>query len=164
MKRYTPLLVLVLLSGCALNGDGAPTAKVPGDFFIEMTQTPCFGTCPVYTARIEADGTLEYHGERFVAAEGARTGQVDADDVALLWERVNSAAFFDLDAAYDFDNPACGPTIMDMPVVVLRVRADGREHEVLRDDACALRPAGWTTLVRTVEQLPQVQAWVGERR
>jgi len=163
MKTMIALVALLSAMGCASpNGSGA-VDEVPGDFVIAISQTPCFGTCPVYTVRVSADGELVYYGERFVEAEGDRTGEIEPAEVERIWGLAQAAKIFELEEHYGVGNPACGPPIADMPGTTVAIRADERVHSVFRDDGCEYRPEGWRALVSAVTELPEVQAWIGDR-
>ena len=171
MKFVLAALTSMIFISCSVSnsernngGSDRSATAVPEDFAIEVEHTACFGTCPIYAVRVEATGAVHYHGERFVEAEGARESHVEADAVEDLWLRVQEANFFDLDHSYEFDNPACGPEIADLPSTIIRVTAEGREHEVRRNDGCEERPEGWNALRSGVDRLPEVVVWVGEQR
>src|SRR5947209_16055953 len=55
----------VKTSGCPSEGTSVlpPMAPQPSDF-VELQRTSCFGSCPVYTVRIHADGLVNWRGER----------------------------------------------------------------------------------------------------
>ena len=45
----------------------------PQEPVLVFQRTPCYGTCPTYTATIFADGRVEYDGQRFVGLLGKHT-------------------------------------------------------------------------------------------
>lgn len=49
------------------------TTQAVAEPVLVFQRTPCYGTCPVYTATIFADGRVEYDGQRFVALLGKHT-------------------------------------------------------------------------------------------
>jgi hypothetical protein len=109
---------------------------------------------------------LRARGSTLVLArpvEGARADAVSAPDVERIWRLAEEAGFFELDASYEWDNPACGPQIADLPSTILRVTAEGRTHTVRRNEACAVNPEGWSALVRSLSDLPVDRGWIRHR-
>ncbi len=52
-------------SGCPAEGTtGLLPRSGPGDF-VELQRTSCFGSCPVYTVQIRADGEITWRGEHW---------------------------------------------------------------------------------------------------
>ncbi len=45
---------------------------------IQLTRTPCFGTCPWYKIVISEDGNMRYEGLKFVKNEGDYKGNINA--------------------------------------------------------------------------------------
>jgi hypothetical protein len=83
-----------------------PLAHVPagstvsiGDW-VELRRTGCYGTCPAYTVRLNANGTVNWHGERFVAVTGDATAQVDAGAAANLIQQLRDHGFASLCGGY----------------------------------------------------------------
>ncbi|MGV0940776.1 DUF6438 domain-containing protein [Empedobacter sp. ULE_I140] len=46
---------------------------------IIVTSSGCYGTCPIYNYRIEADGTFIYDGEKFTNIEGLYKGKINKE-------------------------------------------------------------------------------------
>jgi hypothetical protein len=44
---------------------------------VEIQHEGCYGTCPIYRARVENSGTFEYEGKRFVRDIGLASGTID---------------------------------------------------------------------------------------
>src|SRR5262245_13102887 len=59
---------------------GAPSAAptLPASVLASLTETGCFGSCPVYTVTIYADGRVLYEGNAFVKVVGQRSNQLTA--------------------------------------------------------------------------------------
>jgi hypothetical protein len=133
--------------------------SVPDDFRIELRRTPCFGTCPIYTVQVDADGSVLYEGAQHVATEGARHAEASPEAVARLWAGVQSG-FFDLDERYEYGHPGCASYVTDMPGIVLTVRAEGREHRVYLDGGCEGAPRLIGQLALEVDEVAGSDRWV----
>src|ERR1700739_1906824 len=67
-----PRLPNVEASGCpeALETSvPAPASLLPSDF-VELRRSECYGACPAYTIRIQADGRTVWRGEKYVTVTG----------------------------------------------------------------------------------------------
>jgi hypothetical protein len=101
----------------------APAPQIPGDFRIRLERGPCFGTCPVYSLSVAADGTVEYEGIRFVDVEGSQSASLPEDQVRALVDAVLAARFFDLDDRYEAQ-------ATDLPSMTIDLTMDGQTKNV----------------------------------
>lgn len=84
MHKWNALAAL-LLTSCA--GSASPQPIVPSR--IEIAETGCFGTCPVYEVSIDKAGGVAYNGRQYVAVLGEKTlmrSPSSYDEVARLLE------------------------------------------------------------------------------
>lgn len=65
----------LLMAGCAQHQTATSTDDLAE---IRYEVGPCYGTCPVYSVEVEADGTTRFTGERHTAIEGERVQAGDA--------------------------------------------------------------------------------------
>jgi hypothetical protein len=101
-----------------------------------MTRTGCFGSCPVFSVRIFADGQVRWHGERHVERLGRFVAQASPEWLASLWQAADTAGFFFLEPVY----PAKGaPRVPDLPLTILFLDDGQRRHEVVDNADAPLR-------------------------
>ena len=82
-----------------LRGELPGSDQVPDGAYLEFERMGCFGTCPMYTVRVEADGEVHFSGERFVCRQGAVSQRIDpvaarrllAGLGAIDWRAVNAS-------------------------------------------------------------------------
>ncbi|RYG66071.1 hypothetical protein EON77_17820 [bacterium] len=91
-----PLILLTIGAAAILGGVATGAAFAPEPTLKEITlqRTACFGTCPVYTLTLRADGTAIYRGEAHVERKGAYRGTFWGRDLVRLRDvltRVNAA-------------------------------------------------------------------------
>ena len=67
---------------------------------IGLERTACYGSCPIYTVIIRNDGTILYHGEKFVDRVGRYTGMVPKQEFDKLAAFIKDVGFADLDPEY----------------------------------------------------------------
>lgn len=149
----------------AQNGtaDGAnqPAAVVSADSRVTMQRMPCFGTCPVYTVEILADGTVRFTGENFVDSIGTRTAAIAPDSAAALMQELIARGFHDFADRYTHEAKECGSYHTDAPRVILALRTGGRVKSVEHDHGCSDAPDELRALQDRVDSVAGVRRWVG---
>lgn len=80
-RLLSPLVVAIILAMTppAVSASGDTLSHVQSIF---VERLGCYGTCPVYDAMFEKDGTLTYNGRRHVAVLGKHTARVDFSRIA----------------------------------------------------------------------------------
>jgi len=94
-----------------------------------MERTACFGSCPVYRVEIHADGTVLYHGQAYVGAQGDRESSVDPKRVTELFDRFRRDGFWDWESEYSV-------LVTDMPSTILTLTGGGRTKRVRDHPSC----------------------------
>ena len=127
-----------------------PTVTSESVKLFELTKTPCFGMCPVFTFTIYSDGKAAYSGKRWVDKMGLHIKQLTKSDLNAI-----KKAFADTKlAGYDdmYKNQ-----IMDLPNWKISEFTDGTRKDVVgyqnmpepvkelikQMDALADSPDGW---------------------
>ena len=88
-------------------------------FRVTLERGGCFGTCPVYSVAVAADGTVDFDGGDYVFVRGRHRTRIDPDAVRRLYELARRADFFSLRASY-----RAGVT--DSATYVTTIEAGGR--------------------------------------
>ena len=86
-------------SACPAPDAQAPASIAPEDF-VELSRSGCYGTCPIYTVRISANGDVSWKGRMFVNATGERRTAMKAEDARALLERFRTPQFWSLCSSY----------------------------------------------------------------
>jgi hypothetical protein len=110
------LLALLAVSACATVGPTAPSAPVSAapaahTLVASIQRGPCYGQCPVYEARLYADGVVAWNGVRAVAVTGQATATVPPATVAAVQAALARAGFGQLQLRYE------KPRVDDLPWV-----------------------------------------------
>jgi hypothetical protein len=84
----------------------------------------CYGRCRVFKAVIYRDGTLEYHGERFVKHRGDAAVKLTPDKLAKLEQLFADADYFALADDY------MDKSVSDGETVITSYRHHGHEKRV----------------------------------
>lgn len=79
-------------------------------------RTHCFGTCPVFTFRIESEGSAYYEGRNFVDLIGTYKAQVSEAQQNRILRSAESLNYQDLEGEYD------EPMVMDLPAAITEIK------------------------------------------
>jgi hypothetical protein len=115
-----------------------------------IRRTLCYGTCPGYTAYIDTDGRVFYHGLAHVERLGIHTGRVAPADVATLIDLTERNGYWRVGNAHERG-------VTDNATVYTAVVHDGRRHWV-RNYAGAAPPAVGMTQT-AIDALLEYVAW-----
>lgn len=119
--------------------------------FVELQRSACFGSCPAYRLRIQADGAVTWMGENHVRVPGPNSSHVDSSAARDLIERFVAAGFWDLCASYN-------RPVTDVPTTVT-VLSLGTEQKSVSDRADAA-PDWLRELDREVDALADTHQWI----
>lgn len=92
---------------------------------LTMMRTMCFGSCPVYTVSVNAEGTVSWYGEHFVQEVGHRQWRVSNKRISELNKALTRLRF---DALEDSHANSC---VTDCPWCNIEVKySDGTYKHV----------------------------------
>lgn len=146
----------LLMAGCAQQQAETNTSDLSE---IRYEVGPCYGTCPVYSVEVAADGTTRFVGERHTALEGERTQQGNATTFSSLQERLATwqPAMGTTQQTLD-----CEPRATDLPqYTVTWIDLQGEQAVLEHDTGCRSESA--RELTETLQSLSSqlgIQAWV----
>jgi hypothetical protein len=121
---------------------------------IQLTRTVCYGRCPAYSVTIRGDGSVHFHGDRYVHDQGEHDAQIDPAAVRDLVRRFEKADFF---AAWD----KYAATVTDNPWYTLTLTVAGQTKTV-KDYAGEQvgMPLVITDLERAVDDAAGTERWI----
>ncbi|MCA8829212.1 DUF6438 domain-containing protein [Hymenobacter sp. BT728] len=67
---------------------------------IVFGKTPCFGKCPHYTARLYADGRMQYEGLQYAPVEGNRELMLGPEVIRQIMQAAETSHFRNFKAEY----------------------------------------------------------------
>ena len=124
----------------------------PETSIIEMSKTPCFGTCPVYSIKMDGKGNVTYDGKQFVKLEGKHEMNFPPEYVNEVFQAFADGNFWDYEDEYT-DN------ISDLPTTNISFTHDGKTKKI-RDYYGA--PKSLKELEKKVENLLETLVWQDE--
>lgn len=123
MKVLILLITFVTLAACSVSPSADAGIPAYPDLLISLERGPCFGTCPIYTLTIHADGTVDYQGTGFVKVEGNRSIKISSEQIQELVTAIDNANFFSLKDQY------MAPAT-DLPSITLSITLDGHSKSI----------------------------------
>ncbi len=121
---------------------------------ITMKKDPCYGTCPVYTFKVDGKGNAKFHGESFVTKEGAWTRHLSPVATNSLFDSFIAGNFA------DFADNYSDPYITDLPTTWLTF-IHGSTNKTVKDYFGA--PDALKELESLVEAISETdEGWVSE--
>lgn len=142
----------VQTSGCPAESTVASaTHSSEATDFVEVQRSSCFGACPAYKVRIQADGAIAWMGEHDVRHPGPSSSQSGADEARALIERFVAAGFWDLCATYN-------RPVTDLPTTIT-ILSVGTQQKPVSDRADGA-PDWLRELDREVDALSDTHQWI----
>jgi hypothetical protein len=114
---------------------------------ITLQQTPCFGSCPVYTMAPYSDGTLVFSGLANVETIGVKVTQVDPASIEQIAQLAQIFGYFDWQDAYDKQVKT------DQVTVITSVRWEDQSKRILRYGGDPSAPIGLVELEMSIAAL-----------
>jgi len=102
-----------------------PINTAPTDTVLVFQRTPCYGTCPSYTATIFRNGQVSYFGDRFVPVTGQRTLSLPPATVAAMLDEARRINFNELAPSYTGN-------VSDLPSTIVTVYLPGQPRHRVR--------------------------------
>ena len=137
MKIALSLIATLLLAQMCKENPGKFWQKEDTEFTLQISKTPCYGKCPIYTLNIDQDGSAHFEGERFTDIKGTHDTVLSKADMDTLKTRLSEADFHNLDSLY-YDEMTT-----DLPSTVFTLKAPKADYRK-RVEAINEIPTGFT--------------------
>ena len=130
MRAFLIATSLFALASCATTSQSTDR--------IEISESACFGSCPIYDLVVTPADQYELNGERFTRINGFSQGELPDGSFERMRDMLERADFFSLPANYTFSNPqACpGPEMSDMPSITITYTNRRGAHSVTWYQGC----------------------------
>lgn len=137
---------------------------VPVDARIELKRGACYGTCPIYTVVLTADGVVRWHGDHFVERHGAAEATITTAAFAELWRRLNEEELAKLPDAYpEYPSSYCPEMRTDHPSAIVTLTATDVDARVFDYHGCRGndRLDAFRELEDRIDEIAGTSRWVG---
>jgi hypothetical protein len=105
-----------------------PINTAPNDTVLVFQRTPCYGTCPSYTATIFRNGRVVYSGDRFVPLTGQHTLSLAPNAVTAMLDEARRIDFNELAPSYT-------GKVSDLPATIITVYQPGQQRHRVAAEA-----------------------------
>src|SRR5579862_914118 len=152
------LVYVIYLRDLSIETKGCPwfldRAGPPGGIssadYVEFERWGCLGPCPIYSVRIQADGSVYWQGRKYVEAIGRQTAKIDASNAAALIESFRTRGFWALCSSYLRE-------VSDSATWTTTVHIGDREKRVL--DYAKSAPVWLQDLDLKIDELADTHRW-----
>ena len=146
---YILLLGLGITSSCSskkamVETDTSKLAKV-----IELTKTPCFGKCPVFTLKVYDNGLAVLEGRQNLKQIGLSHKVLTKKEMTALMAEFENGQLFSLKDEYR-------ERVMDLPTTTLTYIKDGKKKVITGNMGF---PKGFNDVVSACMELVQSEGW-----
>lgn len=130
MRAFLVSTSLFALAACATNHNESAA--------IQISESACFGSCPIYELTVTPDDRYQLDGRRFTRINGYSDGALAPGSFERMQDLLENANFFSLPENYTFANPdVCpGPQLSDMPSITISYTTPRRMHTVTWYQGC----------------------------
>ena len=126
---------------------------------VSLERGSCRGSCPSYIVSLRSDGLVRFTGLRAVRPIGSDSARVSRAAVAALRDAFARRQFARIPSTIEYDAPACGAYVADLPTHTLTLRSASGEHRVRFDEGCRNHPMLLDTLARMVDSISGSARW-----
>ena len=116
---------------------------------IEMSRTPCFGSCPAFDFSMKGNGEAAYEGKHFVELEGKHTRIFPPDTINYIFTTLVDADLWQYKNEYS-------EQVTDLPTTYLSFRHDGKTKRIKMYYGY---PKELETLADMLQELAFSQGW-----
>lgn len=130
MRAFLLSTSLFALAACATDNNSVEA--------IQVSESACFGACPIYELTVTPDDHYQLDGRRFTRINGYSEGDLAPGSYAQMQTLLENANFFSLPENYTFANPELcpGPQISDMPSITISYTTRRNSHTVTWYQGC----------------------------
>jgi hypothetical protein len=116
-------LLMILVSFLFYTCSG-PRTITDVDLLIELKRTPCYGSCPVYTLKIDKNGKGLFDGVENVEKIGRFIFSLSQDELVELENAFLQVDFYQLRNIYDAQ-------VSDLPTTYITYNKDGNRKKIM---------------------------------
>jgi len=131
---------------------------------IKLQRFGCYGTCPIYSVSIDAQGTVHFFGDKFVEFTGAHDSSISNEQYARLARAAQVLSTLKDDYSPEH---GCKRYVTDAPSVTVSLQSASLDKHVrvylgCDDDTVRADIAKLGEVVELIEQTANTRQWVGD--
>lgn len=149
MKYITILLIALTTIACKSKKTMATADASEAQQVLELTKTPCFGTCPSFTLKVYDNGLAVLDGKKYLKHIGLSHMMLSDKQMSMLMNRCDDAKLFSLKSDYT-------ERVMDLPTTTLTYIKDGKTKKI---GGNMNFPDGFKNVVETCMKIVEMDGW-----
>ncbi len=167
-QSITVLMALLLLCACVRQDTTVPEQgdserDYTGRDYVALSKGACFGTCPVFDARLYGDGRLFFDADRFTQTKGQQKDDLGTGRFVAAISSLKANGFADMNSSYTADN--CGSLVAtDHATIIIKVKTHDWQKEVTWYTGCRMGDVSRTLkrIVKELDDLMETARFVGK--
>ena len=138
-------------------------AIVPSIRYVSLSRTACYGTCPVYSVTIDADGSITFQGREFVKSLGKQTKHSETAFAAVT-KLVQESGFAQWKERYVNAADGCREHWTDNPSLFIVVDYGDHQKNLHYYRGCRGLEVGEQILklAEGIDRAADVARWIGK--
>ena len=117
-------IFMILVSFLLFHSCSGPRAISDEDLLIELKRTPCYGSCRVYTVKIDKNGKGLFEGVENVEKIGRFSFSLSQDELMEFENAFHQVDFYQLKNIYDGQ-------VSDLPTTYISYYKDGNRKKIM---------------------------------
>jgi hypothetical protein len=131
---------------------------------ITLQRFGCYGTCPIYTVSIDAQGNVHFVGEKFVEFTGEHDSSISTERYARLARAAQVLTTLKDDYSPEH---GCKRYVTDAPSVTVSLQSAGLDKHVrvylgCDDDTVGAEIAKLGEVVELIDETANTKQWIGD--
>lgn len=161
MDFYSKLIfasALLVLTSCSTT-----TPTIDSETVVKLKRTACYGTCPVYTVSVKANGVVEFEGHEYVSFKGFQTDSLPKERVAQIEKELIKVKFLKMKSHLDSGSWGCFISATDSSHIIIEGIVKNRKKAVSTYLGCESRQVDEViSLANYIDQVIGTSKWVKE--
>ena len=147
-------------------GPSIVQSDVPPDTVITLERTICYGSCPMYTLTVKADGSVSFQPRyvegRAIVSGDLKQGNISKEKLKELVSRFEKVDYFSFKDSYKFGDKDCPKSWTDSPSAITSITINGRSKSVHHYYGCEgnILLERLTELESKIDEIVNTKQWL----
>jgi hypothetical protein len=160
------VIVSTLILAASHSSVSIVQSNVPPDTVITLERTICYGSCPMYTLTVTADGSVSFQPKhvdgRAIVSGRVKQGSISKDKVRELVSEFERANYFSFKDSYRLFDKECSESWTDHPSAITSLTINGKFKSVDHDYGCKgnIVLDRLTDLENKIDEIANTKQWL----
>ena len=139
------------------------TPTIDNDTVVKLKRTACYGSCPVYTVSVKANGVVEYEGHEYVAFKGFQTASLPKESIEQIEKELIKVKFLKMKSHLDSGSWGCFISATDSSHIIIEGTVKNKKKAVSTYLGCESKQVDEVrSLAHYMDQVAGTSKWVKE--